>query len=261
MDIIYLVSMLSGFILAFLGCFVLWRKYIFFTDSFAHASILVVTLAMIEKMPIIYSWIFVIGLFLFLTFFVQNYSDKNTSSALISSIMISVALILSYYFKIKVTLTNIIFGNISSSTQEDLIRLGIIFIINCIFFIFAYNKLLALSLNEDIAKSLGIKSVIWDGSLLLILSLSIVILAKIVGSFFITSLVLIPSMSSRLISHSPIQMLFGSLLIVLVSNIITILTTKFVLEEPYIAILVLVNAMIYLLISGSKFLYTKTKKG
>ena len=57
MTIILAISVLIGLIFAPLGCLVLWKRYVYFGDGLAHASMLAAVLSVIAGIPILYAGI------------------------------------------------------------------------------------------------------------------------------------------------------------------------------------------------------------
>ncbi|MBF8247196.1 MAG: metal ABC transporter permease [Rickettsia sp.] len=255
-----LISSITCVILAPLGCLVLWRKYAYFTDGFAHASTLAATIALAQNLPILYAWIFVSFIFVLLVKYMQKYSDYNAAIALITSLFLAISSILSQN---KVNLGSILFGKIQEVNLLNFKELLIILIINILFFAFFYKKILIITLSKEIAFSLGIKTNFIEILFLMLLALSIVFAAKIVGSFFVINLILIPALISKIISRSPLFMLLNSIIISLIPNLILLIlyyllqnVAEQYLIEKFSANLIIINISIYLLV----IFYNKLKK-
>ena len=95
MIVIFIISALIGLIFAPLGCLVLWKRYVYFGDGLAHASMLAAVISVIAGVPILYAGIINTLLFVVIVFKLKSESGNNAAIGLTSSLMISIALILS----------------------------------------------------------------------------------------------------------------------------------------------------------------------
>ena len=157
MATIILVSILIGLIFAPLGCFVLWKRYVYFGDGLAHASMLALAISVIAGLPIIYAGIVNTLLFALLVFKVKTKSGNNAAIGMTSSIMISLALIVADIFPGRFNFNSMFFGDIITATSEDVFRLCIILGVTSLFLVIAFRQLILTILSRDIAHSRGIR--------------------------------------------------------------------------------------------------------
>lgn len=244
MLIIIITSILIGFIFAPLGCMVLWKRYVYFGDGLAHATMLSGVLSIIMGIPIIYVGIISAIIFAYLVFKLKNKSDNNAAIGFISSSMISIALILSSIYSEKFNINNLLFGDIISATNNDIVILLVILLLVGIFFKKYYQDLIIIVLSQDIACSRKINTKIVEFLFLVILSFSVLSTIKIVGALLVTSVILIPAMIARVISKSPQEMIWLSMFFALLMNIIGIVLS-FYFDLPFAPIIIVSGAIIY----------------
>lgn len=250
------ISILIGLIFAPLGCLVLWKRYVYFGDGLAHASMLAAVISVLLGIPIFYAGIINTALFALIVFKLKNKSGNNAAIGLTSSLMISFALILSYIFPSKFNFTSLLFGDIVIASSRDIISLSILALFVFVFFFSFYKKIILVIISKDIASSRNINVSIIEFIFLSLLSFSVLVTIKIVGALLVTSIILIPAMSARIISTSPLMMIILSVIFAQIMNAFGI-ALSFYADLPFAPIIILCGGGIFIIIS----IYSKLKKG
>jgi len=245
MPTIILVSILIGLIFAPLGCFVLWKRYVYFGDGLAHASMLALAISVIAGLPIIYAGIVNTLLFALLVFKVKTKSENNAAIGMTSSIMISLALIVADIFPGRFNFNSMFFGDIITATNEDVFRLCIILGVTSLFLVIAFRQLILTILSRDIAHSRGIRVKLLEFLFLSILSFAVIATIKIVGALLVTSMILIPAMIARLTSNTPIMMIWLAIFFAGAMNFSGVLLSLYA-DLPFAPIVILCGGVIYL---------------
>ena len=254
MATIIIISTLIGLIFAPLGCLVLWKRYVYFGDGLAHASMLAAVISVLLGAPIFYAGIINTALFAFIVFKLKTKSGNNAAIGLTSSIMISLALILSYIFPGEFNFTTLLFGDIVIADSKDIITLSFLLLAVMIFFLAFYRKLILMILSKDVASSRGIKVDMLEFIFLCILSFSVLATIKIVGTLLVTSIILIPAMIARIISTSPYMMIILAIIFAQIMNISGI-ALSFYADLPFAPIIILCGGGIFIIVS----IYSKLK--
>lgn len=258
MIIIFTISALIGFIFAPLGCLVLWKRYVYFGDGLAHASMLAAVISVITGLPILYAGIINTLLFALIIFKLKGKSGNNAAIGLTSSVMISLALILSYIFPYYFNFTRLLFGDIIATNGDDAINLCIVLAAVIIFLASTYRNLLLAILSKDVAYSRGVKVDILEFMFLSILSFAILITIKIVGALLVTSIILVPAMIARLLSNSPLKMILMATIIAQLMNFCGILLS-FYADLPLAPIITLSGGILYAICLASRAIYRLCK--
>lgn len=238
------VSILIGLIFAPLGCLVLWKKYVYFGDGLAHTSMLAGIVSVIAGVPIFYAGLFSTSLFTFTIFKLEKSSGNNAAIGLTSSIMIALSLIISYTYPSQINITKYLVGDIISTNSNDITILFFIFVIVALFLITSYKKLILIILSQDVAWALGVKVKLLELIFLTILSFAVLATIKIVGALMVTSIILIPSMTARLIAKSPMQMIGFATIFALIMNCLGIVLS-FYIDIPFAPIIILCGGALY----------------
>ncbi len=244
MTLIIISLILISLIFSPLGCISLWKKYVYFGDGLSHASLLAGSISILIHLPLLYGGFIVAIIFAILVFMLKNRSNGGSIVILVSSFMLSSALLLSYINPLRINITNLLFGDILSTSLNDLLILSIILVFVVFFIWYFYNQIILIVINRDIAQIRGVKVKTIELAFLVLLSLSVFLTIKIVGALLVTSILLIPALSARVISSNPAQMIINSVFVSLIVNLLG-LATSFYLDIPTTPIITIINTIIY----------------
>lgn len=212
-EIFMIKALIAGSIVASisgpLGCFVVWRRMAYFSDSLAHSSLLGFALGLVWGIGVDIGIIITCSIFsLFLVWLQERqiFADDTLlgllSHSALSLGMVTIALV----GQVNVDIYSYLFGDILSVTQSDIyLILGGSIIVLCLLSLF-WRHMLLMTIHKDLAKAEGV-DISWVRLLLMMLITIIVALSiKIVGLLLITSLLIIPAACARVISKTPEQM-------------------------------------------------------
>lgn len=213
------VPLLAGFCIAAavgpLGSFVVWRKMAYFGDTLAHASLLGLALGFIFQVNLNVALIGCCFIIAALLVVLQKKSTVSTDTLLgiIAHTSLSLALVsISFIDNLRIDLMAYLFGDLLSVSFHDLgwIAAGCVIVIALL--IKLWSPLLAITVNEDMAKVDGYPVDHLKLILMLMVALVIAISMKFVGALIITSLLLIPAATARRFATTPEKMaIFSSL--------------------------------------------------
>lgn len=192
-----------------LGCFIVWRRMAYFGDTLAHAALLGVALSFLLDTNPVFPVFMLSMLIAFIVFFQSNKSSFSSDSmlGLLSHSTLAVGLVvLSFITWTRVDLNSLLFGDILSVSQVDLliIYLGGTFAMGILIWI--WRPLFALTVNVELAKAEGGNPQRIELIFMLLMALIVAISIKIVGVLLITSLLIIPTLAARRFATSPEMM-------------------------------------------------------
>ena len=199
------IAMVSGP----LGCFIVWRRMAYFGDSLAHSALLGVALGFLLGIDARLGTLAAcIALALFL---VLLQSQKRLSSDTLLGILAHTALSLglvtiSFMGSLRVDLLGYLLGDILSVTTSDIYWIFGGGAVALAALTFIWRPLLAITVNEEIARAEGIPVGPVKLSFMLLIALVIAIAMKIIGILLITSLLIIPAAAARRFAKTPEQM-------------------------------------------------------
>ncbi len=221
MDEFIISALLAGIALALvaapLGCIVVWRRMAYFGDTLAHAALLGVALSIaMQMLPLI--GVTLIGAVLAsLLYWLQRQRDLSTDTLLgiLAHTALAAGLIVVSILQANgqaINLMAYLFGDILAIDKNELFWMYVGSLVILIIFTRIWPALLSISVNEELATIDGIKVDRDKFIFMLLLAMVIAVAINVVGILLITALLIIPAASARLFSHSPIQMVFISVL-------------------------------------------------
>lgn len=218
MQEIIIIALLVGFIFAPLGCVAVWKRYVYFGDGLAHASILAGVVSVVMGLPLFYAGVVISIFFAAVIFKFRDTAGKSSVIGFVSSIMISLALILNTIYPGSISIFTLLFGDIISASYEDIPGLLILLAAVIIFVLTNYRNIILMVFNRDIAFSRGVNVNILEFCYLTLLAFAILYTIKIVGALLVTSIIVIPAMCGRLIASTPITMIIAAIFYVTLMN-------------------------------------------
>lgn len=200
-----------------LGVFVLWKKLFYFGDAMSHSMLFGVVLGAFFPFNQIIILIIFAVIFALLTYLLSTYQNNSKDNktlivAILSYFFIAMAFLLNDFFAKNIEFDSVIFGDVLAVSDSEITMLTVICMIVIIYIFFAFNKILLLNLNEDLAKISAVKTAFWNLSFLTLLAITVALCVQIVGVFLMTALLVLPAAIARIFSKSPKQMLFFSAL-------------------------------------------------
>ncbi|MDN3649826.1 iron chelate uptake ABC transporter family permease subunit [Reinekea marina] len=200
-----LISLLAGP----LGSFLVWRKMAYFGETMAHSGLLGITLAVLLNWNITVGIALITSMLALLLFALQHQHriPADTLLGIMSHGSLALGmLVLAFSTQIRTDLTGLLFGDLLSVGSSDLWLVAIIITIGLPLLITIWKPLLAITVNEDLAKAEGINTSLIKVVFLLLVALTIATAMKIVGVLLITALMIIPPAAARFIAKTPEQM-------------------------------------------------------
>lgn len=183
-----------------LGTMIVNNKLAFFSDALGHSAFTGIALGVLLGVADtnVSMILFAIAFAMLLNWIKRkNTISTDTIISVFSSLGTAVGLaILSRNGEFS-QYSSLMVGDILSITPEEIIRLFGIFVITLLFWGACFNKLHALSINETLAKSRGIKTIWIDNCFVIITALIIMLSIRFVGILIINALLILPAAASR----------------------------------------------------------------
>ena len=212
------VSVIAGS----LGCFVIWKRLSYFSDSISHSALLGVGLGIISGLGMNFGLIIVGAIFAALVVALQQ-KDLLSNDAILgifSHIALSVGIVvLGFVGDSNTDYFAYLFGDILSITSSDIYWIFTVMAIVLALLVMNWKKLLLLTLNEELATAEGLNKVFYELLFMFLIALAVSVSVRIVGVLLITSLLIMPPAIARAFSRSPLSMIIGSVAV----SVITVL--------------------------------------
>ncbi|MEC8082457.1 MAG: zinc ABC transporter permease subunit ZnuB [Pseudomonadota bacterium] len=192
-----------------LGAFVVWRRMAYFGDTLAHSALLGVALGFLLDINLNFAIVVLcVGLALVLVSLQKKHIiATDTLLGILAHSALSLGLVaVSFLDNVRIDLMAYLFGDLLAISQTDLYWIyggGLLVMSLLVTF---WRPLLALTVNEELAKVEGYPVEAIRLLLMLLVAVVIAVAMKIVGVLLITSLMIIPAATSRKLSQTPVQM-------------------------------------------------------
>jgi zinc transport system permease protein len=236
-------------LLGMLGTMAVNNKMAFFSDALGHSAFTGIALGVLfgVKNDLISMIAFAVLLALIITRVKSSKAaSADTVIGVFSSTSIALGLVVLSIGGRFSSYSQYLIGDILSITSTDILVLFICLIAVTIIWGLIYNKLLIISVNEDLAKSRGINSMLIENIFVVLVALVVILSIKWIGILLINSLLILPAASARNISKSSRQYMVLSVLIALVCGIAGLITS-FYINTSAGATIVLYCSCVYLI--------------
>lgn len=135
-------------------------------------------------------------------------------------------------------------GDILSINTNEIVYLGISFLLVIVFWKFFFNKLNCISINTSLAKSKGINVKLIDNIFVILIAVIVMISIRWIGILLINSLLILPAASSRNIAKNMRSYHLYAILFSLFSGITGVIVSYYY-NIPTGPIIVIISGIIY----------------
>lgn len=203
-----------------LGCFVIWRRMAFFGDTMAHSALLGIALALLLGVHL-FAGVFAITLAVALSLFALQRRVRLSADVLLGILAhssLALGLIaLATMDGVRIDLMGFLFGDILAVSRTDL---AIVYgggAIVLLVLVLIWNDLLATTVSPDLARAERRNTDRAELAFMVLMAILIAAALKIVGVLLITSLLVIPAATARLLAATPERMAAYAALVGLLS--------------------------------------------
>ncbi len=242
-------GIIIGFIASFYGVFIVQRKMSFLGSGLGHAAFGGVALGLLLGMePLWIAVPFTIIISVLITYIKERTKlAADTAIGILFSVSVALGIIfISMKEDYSSDAFNYLFGSILSVFPSDLIAASVIAVLTILAFILYWGRWAYATFDTELAVSDRVRVSHDDYVLSVLIALTIVVSIKLVGIILIASFLVIPAAAARLIAGSFIKMTIYSIIIGVSSSIIG-LFISFLLDMPPGAVIIIVQAFIFLL--------------
>lgn len=238
-----IVGSLVSICAALLGVTLVLKRYSMIGDGLAHVGFGALSIALaLNVAPLTVSIpIVMISAVLLLRISENSKIKGDAAIALISSSAIAIGVIVtSLTSGLSVDIYSYMFGSILAMSSNDVVLSIALSAVVFILFIIFYNKIFAVTFDENFAAATGTRAGLYNMLIALLTACTIVVGMRIMGTMLISSLIIFPALSSMRVFH-------GFKLVVISSALISIfcffwgIVVSFGLSLPAGASIVVVN--------------------
>ncbi len=205
-------ALLSGLLVAAiagpLGCFVLWRRMSYFGDTLAHSALFGIALGLLLDISLDVAVIGACTLLALLLVFMEKRRGLSTDTILgiLAHSSLALGLVIMSFTDNQVNLMAYLFGDLLTVSTSNLLWIAATCIVVMAMLFLNWDRLLAITLHEELARVEGIHVTRMRMLLMLLIALIVAVSMKVVGILLITSLLIIPPACARTYAKTPESM-------------------------------------------------------
>ena len=189
-----------------LGCFIVWRRMAYFGDTLAHSGLLGVGLGiLLGVQPVLGVGATVVVLALMLVALQQQRQiATDTLLGILAHSSLALGLVaLSFLPGVRVDLLSYLFGDVLAVGTAGLLQIYLGGAAALAALVWIWRPLLMATLHEDLARAEGVPVFAIRLVFMLTIAVVIAVAMKIVGILLITSMLILPAATARLLARGP----------------------------------------------------------
>jgi zinc transport system permease protein len=191
------------------GCFIVWRRMVYFGAALAHSALLGVALGFLLGIDPVLG---ILALCLCLAVLLVALERRqllpvDTLLGVLAHLSLAAGLvIISLMEQLRIDLMGYLFGDVLAVSAADVALIYAMLVVVLASLAALWRSLLAITVDEDIAAVEGVKVLGVRLAFVLLVAAVVAIGMKIVGMLLILSLLIIPAAAARRLSRSPEEM-------------------------------------------------------
>lgn len=234
-----------------LGVSLVLKRYSMIGDGLSHVSFGALSVALAAgwsplkiSIPVV-----VLAAFFLLRITERGKIKSDAAIAMISASALAIGIIVtSMTTGMTTDVSSYMFGSILAMSKEDVRFAAVLSVIVLGLFLFCYNKIFAVTFDENFASATGVNVLIYNVLIAVLTAVTIVIGMRMMGAMLISSLIIFPSLTAMRIFKS-----FRG--VVIVSGVLSIIcfsigmVISYIYSTPAGASVVVVNLAAFLIFS------------
>jgi zinc transport system permease protein len=248
-------ALLAGTLIAalcsVLGVFLVLRRLSLIGDGLAHVTFGSVALALLFRIQSVYTSIAAIPCVLLSAVGILKIAKNariygDAAIGIVSSLGIALGIMLaSLAGGFNVDLFSYLFGNILSISREELLVTAALFVIVMLTTAFLYHELFAITFDEELAATSGIRVERINTILVLLTALTVVLAMKVVGIMLISALLILPATSALQLARGFRTAILLSVCLG-ISSVAGGIFASFLMNLPTGATIIIINFLFFL---------------
>lgn len=234
-----------------LGVPLVLKRYSMIGDGLSHVAFGALSIATVLNIAPIEFAIPIVILSAFLLLRISDSSKINADAAigLIATGALSIGVIaLSASSGVNIDVSNYLFGNIYAIDKKEVILCIILLLVIIAIYILLYNRIFAVVFDENFSHATGIKVNLYKTVLSILISLTIVVGMRLIGTMLMSALIIVPALSSLQISKSFKSVIILSTLFSLFS-MLSGLNISYIFPIPAGACIIISNIIVFIIVN------------
>ena len=261
-----IVGILIAVCCALLGVVLVLKRYSMIGDGLSHvgfgalsiAAVLNISSPLYLSLPVV-----TLAAFFLLRITENSRINADAAIAVISSSALAIGVFVASINGTNINLQQYMFGSILSVGKSDIIISVILSVFVIAMYLLFYNKIFAVTFDEDFAKATGLRTGFYNTVISLLTAITIVVGMRMLGTLLISAMIIFPSLTSMRVCKRFISVVITSVLVSVFCVVSGLLTSFTVTDVPVGATIVIFNLavfLVFLLISVIKNAAAKKNK-
>lgn len=244
-----IVGVLVSLCASLLGVSLVLKRYSMIGDGLSHVGFGALAIASAFNLaPLAVSIpVVVLAAFLLLRLS-ENHSLKGDASiALVSTSSLAIGVVaVSLTTGMNIDICNYMFGSILAMSKGDVYLSIALSIVVLVLYIVFYNRIFAITFDENFAKATGVKANFYNMLLALLTAITIVVGMRLMGALLISSLIIFPALTSMRVFRDFKSVVISSSILSVICFIMGI-TVSYISNTPTGASIVVVNIIMFII--------------
>lgn len=253
----FAAGILIAIVSSILGVFLVLRRFSLIGDGLAHITFGSVAFVMFLGVSPLYITLAALPIVMASSLAILKLTHSkriqgDAAIGVVSSVGIAAGIILASLSNgYNIDLFSYLFGNILTVTRIELILSFIVFLTVTAIVIIFYNDFFAVTFDEELARTMGIKTGRINAILFLLTAVAAVLAMKVAGIMLVSAMLILPPLTALQLSLSFKLTIIAAVFFSILSVICGIITA-FLLNLPAGGTIVISNIGFLLFISGAK---------
>jgi len=253
----FAAGILIAIVSSILGVFLVLRRFSLIGDGLAHITFGSVAFVMFLGVSPLYITLAALPIVMASSLAILKLTHSkriqgDAAIGVVSSVGIAAGIILASLSNgYNIDLFSYLFGNILTVTRIELILSFIVFLIVTAIVIIFYNDFFAVTFDEELARTMGIKTRRINAILFLLTAVAAVLAMKVAGIMLVSAMLILPPLTALQLSLSFKVTIIAAVFFSILSVICGIIAA-FLLNLPVGGTIVIFNIGFLLFISGAK---------
>ena len=257
-----IVGLLVSLCAALLGVSLVLKRYSMIGDGLSHVGFgtLAVATAMNAAPLTVSIPIVVLAAFLLLRISENSKIKGDAAIALISTSSLAIGVIvISLTTGMNTDVCNYMFGSILAMSKNDVMLSIALAVVVLILFVMFYNKIFAVTFDENFAQATGTKTGIYNMLIAFLTAITIVLGMRMMGALLISSLIIFPALTSMRICKKFKSVTICSAIVSVVCFFAGVMAS-YVYATPTGASVVIINIILFFLFWAVNFAKGKVRR-
>lgn len=253
----FVAGILIAAVSSILGVFLVLRRFSLIGDGLAHITFGSVAVVMLIGVSPVYITLAALPLVMLSSLAILKLTHSrripgDAAIGVVSSVGIATGIVLASLSNgYNLDLFSYLFGNILTVTRIELLLSFIVFLAVVATLIFFYDDLLAVTFDEELAQTMGVKTKRINIILFLLTAIAAVLAMKIAGIMLVSAMLILPALTALQLSFSFRITILASVIFAVLSVICGLLLA-FLLNLPAGGTIIIINIVFLLCTFGAK---------